>query len=46
MLHKNINTVAMLMRDVLLPHFRKQMYVPWRDRRLRILISYVLLVTS
>ena len=42
-LHKNINTVAMLMRDALLRHFRKQMY-HGGDKRLRTLISYVLLV--
>ena len=41
-LHKNINMVAMLTHDALLHHFRKQMY-HGGDRRLRTLISYVLL---
>ena len=42
-LHKNINTVAMLMCDVLLRHFRKGMYHR-EDRRLHTLIPYVLLI--
>ena len=41
-LRKNINTVAMLMGDALLRHFRKRMY-HGGDRWLRTLISYVLL---
>ena len=44
-LHKNINTVAMLMGDALLHHFRKGMY-HCGDRRLHTLISYVLLILA
>ena len=42
MLRKNINTVAMLMDDALMRHFRKRMY-HGGNRWLHILISYVLL---
>ena len=46
MLRKNINTVAMLIGDALLCHFRKGMYVPRWDKQLHTLISYILLMLS